>query len=111
LKPAFVRNRAFFHPGIRGNSPAVLTRSRGGRTADLCHLSGKGELFTCLIEKIFANNFVRIDEPGQPTVSAFEQIRRLIELQFDIIDEMPDEVSKCSRISPNGESFQNSQER
>ena len=47
-------------------------------------------MFTRLIENIFANYFARIDELEQRTGSAFEQIRRLIELQFDVIDEMPD---------------------
>jgi AcrR family transcriptional regulator len=64
------------------------------------HFSGKDELFTRLIENIFAQYFARIDALEQRTGSAFEQIRRLIELQFDVIDEMPDEVHLIAGACP-----------
>jgi AcrR family transcriptional regulator len=64
------------------------------------YFSGKDELFTRLIENIFAKYFARIDELEQSTGSAFEQIRRLIELQFDFIDEMPDEVHLIAGVCP-----------
>ena len=64
------------------------------------HFSGKDELFTRLIENIFAKYFARIDELEQGTGSAFEQIRRLIELQFDVIEEKPDEVHLIASACP-----------
>ena len=52
------------------------------------------------MENIFAQYFVRIDELAQRTGSAFEQIRRLIELQFDITDETPHEVHLIAGVWP-----------
>jgi len=64
------------------------------------YFSGKNEFFPRLIETILAKYFIRIDELEQRTGSAFEQIRRLIELQFDVIDEMPDEVHLIAGACP-----------
>jgi AcrR family transcriptional regulator len=93
--------RLFSTQGFNATTTLQLARE-AGVTEPLIyyHFSGKDELFTRLIENIFAKYFVRIDELEQRTGPAFEQIRRLIELQFDVIDEMPDEVHLIAGACP-----------
>jgi AcrR family transcriptional regulator len=93
--------RLFSTQGFDATTTLQLARE-AGVTEPLIyyHFSGKDELFTRLIENIFAKYFTRIDELERKTDTAFEQIRRLIELQFDIIDEMPDEVHLIAGACP-----------
>jgi len=93
--------RLFSIQGFDATTTLQLARE-AGVTEPLIyyHFSGKDELFTRLIESIFARYFARIDELERKTDAAFEQIRRLIELQFDIIDEMPDEVHLIAGVCP-----------
>jgi AcrR family transcriptional regulator len=93
--------RLFSTQGFDATTTQQLARE-AGVTEPLIyyHFSGKDELFTRLIETIFAQYFARIDELERKTDTAFEQIRRLIELQFDIIDEMPDEVHLIAGACP-----------
>lgn len=93
--------RLFSTQGFEATTTIQIARE-AGVTEPLIyyHFSGKDDLFTRLIENIFAKYFARIDALEQSTGSAFEQIRRLIELQFDTIDEMPDEVHLIAGACP-----------
>jgi AcrR family transcriptional regulator len=93
--------RLFSTQGFDASTTLQLARE-AGVTEPLIyyHFRGKDDLFTRLMENIFAQYFSRIDALEQRTDSAFEHIRRLIELQFDVIDEMPDEVHLIAGACP-----------
>jgi len=95
------KRRLFSAQGFDATTTVQIARE-AGVTEPLIyyHFSGKDDLSTRLIENIFAQYFARIDELEQNPGSAFEQIRRLIELQFDVIDEMADEVHLIAGACP-----------
>jgi AcrR family transcriptional regulator len=93
--------RLFSTRGFDGTTTQQIARE-AGVTEPLIyyHFKGKDDLFTRIIESTFGQYFGRIDALEQSTDGAFEQIRKLIELQFDIIDEMADEVHLIASACP-----------
>lgn len=64
------------------------------------HFKGKDDLFTRIIESTFSEYFSRIDALEKKPDSPFGQIQMLIELQYDIAEEMPDEVQLIINACP-----------
>jgi len=64
------------------------------------HFKGKDDLFTRIIDATFSEYFSRIDALEKISNSPFEQIQKLIELQYDIAEEMPDEVQLVASACP-----------
>jgi AcrR family transcriptional regulator len=64
------------------------------------HFKGKDDLFTQIINATFSEYFSRIDELEKNPTSPFGQIQKLIELQYDIAEEMPDEVQLIANACP-----------
>jgi len=64
------------------------------------HFKGKDDLFTRIIDNTFSEYFSRIDELEKKPDSPFGQIQKLIELQYDIAAEMPDEVQLVANACP-----------
>jgi AcrR family transcriptional regulator len=63
------------------------------------HFKGKDDLFTRIIDATFSEYFSRIDELEKNPTSPFGQIQKLIELQYDIAEEMPDEVQLIANFT------------
>jgi AcrR family transcriptional regulator len=52
------------------------------------HFKSKDDLFTHIIKTVFLAYLIRLEALEQSTDSHCEQIRKLIELQFDIVEAM-----------------------
>jgi AcrR family transcriptional regulator len=64
------------------------------------HFKGKDDLFTRIIGNTFSEYFSRIDELEKNPDSPFGQIQKLIELQYDIAEELPDQVQLVASACP-----------
>jgi AcrR family transcriptional regulator len=64
------------------------------------HFKGKDDLFTRIIGATFSEYFTRIDALEKTPDSPFGQIQKLIELQYDIAGEMPDEIQLVANACP-----------
>ena len=64
------------------------------------HFKGKDDLFTRIISATFSEYFRRIEALEKSPAAPFEQIRKLIELQYDIARQLPDEVQLIANACP-----------
>jgi AcrR family transcriptional regulator len=64
------------------------------------HFKGKDDLFTRIINATFSEYFARLKALEKNPASPFGQIRKLIELQYDIAEEMPDEIQLIANACP-----------
>jgi AcrR family transcriptional regulator len=93
--------RLFATQGFDATTTIQLARE-AGVTEPLIyyHFKGKDDLFTRIIEATFSEYFSRIDALEKEPASPFGQIQKLIELQYDIAEEMPDEVHLIASACP-----------
>jgi AcrR family transcriptional regulator len=93
--------RLFATQGFDATTTIQLARE-AGVTEPLIyyHFKGKDDLFTRIMEATFSEYFSRIDALEKEPASPFEQIQKLIELQYDIAEEMPDEVQLVANACP-----------
>jgi AcrR family transcriptional regulator len=93
--------RLFANQGFDGTTTVQIARE-AGVTEPLIfyHFTGKDELFTRIIESMFVEYFSRLDLLEKSPKSFFNQIQKLIELQFDIVEEFPDEVYVITSTRP-----------
>jgi len=93
--------RLFATQGFEATTTIQLARE-AGVTEPLIyyHFKGKDDLFTRIIETTFSEYFSRIDALEKNPDSPFGQIQKLIELQYDIAEEMPDEVHLIASACP-----------
>jgi AcrR family transcriptional regulator len=93
--------RLFAVQGFDGTTTIQIARE-AGVTEPLIyyHFKGKDDLFTHIIEATFSEYFSRIDDLEKNPNSPFGQIQKLIELQYDIAEEMPDEVQLIANTCP-----------
>ena len=90
----------FARQGFNGTTTAQIALE-GNFTEPLLyyHFKGKDDLFTRIIDATFTEYFARIDELEKSPDSPFGQIQKLIELQYDIAEEMPDEVQLIANFT------------
>ena len=93
--------RLFAVQGFDGTTTIQIARE-AGVTEPLIyyHFKGKDDLFTYIIAATFSEYFSRIDDLEQNPGSPFGQIQQLIELQYDIAEEIPDEVQLIANTCP-----------
>ena len=93
--------RLFAVQGFDGTTTIQIARE-AGVTEPLIyyHFKGKDDLFTHIIAATFSEYFSRIDDLEKNPDSPFGQIQKLIELQYDIAEEMPDEVQLIANTCP-----------
>ena len=93
--------RLFAVQGFDGTTTIQIARE-AGVTEPLIyyHFKGKDDLFTHIIAATFSEYFSRIDDLEKNPDSPFGQIQKLIELQYDIAEEMPDEVQLICQHLP-----------
>ena len=93
--------RLFATQGFDAATTLQIAREAGA-TEPLIHyhFKGKDDLFTRIIDTTFSIYFSRIDELEKNPTSPFGQIQKLIELQYDIAEEMPDEVQLIANACP-----------
>ena len=93
--------RLFAVQGFDGTTTIQIARE-AGVTEPLIyyHFKGKDDLFTYIIAATFSEYFSRIDDLEKNPDSPFGQIQKLIELQYDIAEEMPDEVQLIANTCP-----------
>ena len=93
--------RLFAVQGFEATTTIQIARE-AGVTEPLIyyHFKGKDDLFTRIIGAAFSEYFRRIEALEKNSASPFGQIRMLIELQYDIAEEMPDEVQLVLNACP-----------
>jgi AcrR family transcriptional regulator len=93
--------RLFAVQGFEATTTIQIARE-AGVTEPLIyyHFKGKDDLFTRIIAATFSEYFVRIELLEKNPASPFGQIRNLIELQYDMAEEMPDEVQLVASACP-----------
>ena len=64
------------------------------------HFKGKDDLFTRIIGTTFSEYFRRLDALEENPAAPFERIQKLIELQYDIAQELPDQVQLIANACP-----------
>jgi AcrR family transcriptional regulator len=91
----------FATQGFDGTTTIQIARE-AGVTEPLIyyHFKGKDDLFTYIIAATFSEYFSRIADLEKNPDSPFGQIQKLIELQYDIAEEMPDEVQLIANTCP-----------
>lgn len=92
--------KLFASQGFDGTTTLQIGREAGvTEAAVFYYFANKDELFTEIIESIFADYFSRLDTLGNNTITEFEKIERLIELHLDFAKEKPSEsylvISTC----------------
>jgi AcrR family transcriptional regulator len=93
--------RLFAAQGFDGTTTMQIARE-AGVTEPLIyyHFKGKDNLFTSIIENGFAEYLARIDALEKKPDSPFGQIQKLIELQYNMTQEMPDQVQLIASVCP-----------
>ena len=93
--------RLFASQGFDGTTTIQIAKE-AGVTEPLIfyHFKGKDELFTRIIGGIFSEYFTRLDVLEQNEAPPFAGIQNLIDLQFDIVEEFPDEIYIISTRRP-----------
>ena len=56
------------------------------------HFRNKVDLFTYILVSTFTEYFIRLDELKNSTITQFEKIENLIDLNFRFVDDFPDET-------------------
>jgi AcrR family transcriptional regulator len=93
--------RLFAAQGFDGTTTIQIAREAGATEPLIYyHFKGKDDLFTHIISATFSEYFSRIDALEKNLGSPFDQIQKLIELQYDIAEEMPDEVQLITHTCP-----------
>jgi len=93
--------RLFANQGFDATTTLQIAREAGATEPLIYyHFKGKDDLFTRIIDTTFSIYFSRIDELEKNPDSPFGQIQKLIELQYDIAEEMPDEVQLIANACP-----------
>ena len=91
----------FATQGFDGTTTIQIAREAGATEPLIYyHFKGKDDLFTHIIAATFSEYFSRIDNLEQNPDSPFGRIQKLIELQYDIAEEMPDEVQLIADTCP-----------
>jgi len=93
--------RLFAAQGFEATTTIQIARE-AGVTEPLIyyHFKGKDDLFTRIIAATFSEYFRRMEVLERTPASPFGRIRKLIELQYDIAQEMPDEVQLVVNACP-----------
>ncbi len=93
--------RLFATQGFEATTTLQIAREAGATEPLIYyHFKGKDDLFTRIIDATFSEYFSRIDKLEKNPNSPFGQIQKLIELQYDIAEEMPDEVQLIASACP-----------
>ena len=93
--------RLFAAQGFDATTTIQIAREAGATEPLIYyHFKGKDDLFTRIIGATFSEYFSRIDALEKSPDSPFGQIQKLIELQYDIAEEMPDEVQLVANACP-----------
>jgi len=93
--------RLFAAQGFDATTTIQIAREAGATEPLIYyHFKGKDDLFTRIIGATFSEYFSRIDALEKNQDSPFGQIQKLIELQYDIAEEMPDEVQLVANACP-----------
>ena len=91
----------FATQGFDGTTTIQIAREAGATEPLIYyHFKGKDDLFTHIIAATFSEYFSRIDDLEKNPDSPFGRIQKLIELQYDIAEEMPDEVQLIANTCP-----------
>ena len=93
--------RLFAAQGFDATTTIQIAREAGATEPLIYyHFKGKDDLFTRIIGATFSEYFSRIDALEKDPDSPFGQIQKLIELQYDIAEEVPDEVQLVANACP-----------
>jgi len=85
--------RLFAYQGFEGTTTRQIIVESG--TSDpllYYHFKGKDDLYIQIVEATFNKYFSRLESLPQETSTEFEKIESLIQLHFDLVQEMPEEI-------------------
>lgn len=85
--------RLFAYHGFEGTTTRQIIVESG--TSDpllYYHFKSKDDLYIQIVESTFIKYFSRLDSLPAATSTEFEKIENLIQLHFDLVLEMPDEI-------------------
>jgi AcrR family transcriptional regulator len=94
-------SQLFALQGFEATTTIDITK-KAGVTEPLIyyHFKGKDELYTRIVESTFVEYFSRLDALKKETPTQFDKIESLIELHFQLVDEMPDQTYLISSTCP-----------
>jgi len=85
--------RLFAAQGFDSTTTLQITKEAGLTEPSLYyHFQGKHELFTYILNTTFEKYFARMESLKNETPSRFEKIENLIDMHFQFVYEMPDEI-------------------
>ena len=93
--------RLFAQQGFEGTSTLQIARE-AGVTEPLIyyHFEGKDDLFVKALETAFTMYFSRLDALPKNSSSEFDKIVNLLDLHFQIVDDLPDIVRLVVNTCP-----------
>ena len=94
-------SRLFAEQGYDG-TPTLQIAEEAGVTEPLIfyHFKGKDDLFTAILTPVFDRLFEKLDAVKETALGPFESIERIIEIHFEILEEMPQEMTVAIRACP-----------
>jgi len=85
--------RLFAEQGFEATTTLQLTKEAGVTEPLLYyHFKGKDDLFTTILSSTFDEYFSRLKNLKNNTPTEFEKIENLIDLHFQFVEELPDEI-------------------
>lgn len=85
--------RLFTYQGFEGTSTRQIIREAGISDPLLYyHFKSKDNLYIQIVNATFEKYFSRLESLPQDTLTEFEKIENLIQLHFDMVQEMPGEI-------------------
>ena len=88
-----VATHLFTYQGFEGTSTRQIIREAGISDPLLYyHFKSKDDLYIQIVNATFEKYFGRLESLPQDTTIEFEKIENLIQLHFDMVQEMPEEI-------------------
>ena len=85
--------RLFAYQGFEGTTTRqIIAESATSDPLLYYHFKSKDDLYIQIVEATFNKYFSRLESLPQETSTEFEKIEGLIQLHFDLVQEMPEEI-------------------
>ena len=85
--------RLFAYQGFEGTTTRqIIAESKTSDPLLYYHFKSKDELYIQIVEEAFKKYFTRLESLPSETTTEFEKIENLIQLHFDLVQEMPEEL-------------------
>ena len=93
--------RLFAEQGFDGTPTSQIALEAGIKEPLIFyHFKGKEGLFTTILTAVFERLFSKLDALQEDSMGPFEKIERIIEVHFEIVEEMTHETAVAIRACP-----------